>query len=168
MVQLFLGCQQFPDDLNQAVTQAKEKEHIQLISPVAVQGCYKLNLSAWAPSILSEEDVKYVTPPKRIQLLAEPSAGGLEKKAYIVRPAPGTPASIHRYAFWKPTGPNTIYIAWTTGYSGLTMNLTSQSDVLQGRALTFWDYTKKYQTAVVSARKFECEKPTFDGPSTPR
>ena len=130
-----------------------------LIKPEAIQGCYDLTLSPWIPDMKLGEDEVFVTPPTRIQLFATKGTEGWEKEGYIVRPAPGVKPSIHRGAYWLPKGAKSIQIVWTTGFSGLEMHLkTSDAEVLRGKAVTFWDFGRKKQTAEVIARRVECEK----------
>lgn len=135
------------------------KRDDKLLNPEAVQGCYELTLSPWFPDLKLGEDEEFITPPRRIQLFARKGAEGSEAEGYIVRPAPGTKASIHRGAYWLPRGPKTLEIVWTTGFSGLTMQLkTSDAEVLRGKAATFWDFSRKKQTADVVAQRVDCGK----------
>lgn len=128
-----------------------------LISPETVQGCYELGILQWRPG-MPGEDAVFMTPPRRIQLLAEPGTQGWEKDHYPVRPAPGFPASIHRASFWTPTGSNTIEIVWTTGFSGVTMKLKLEGETLKGKAKAFWDFPRSGQSAHIVAPKIDCNK----------
>jgi len=56
----------------------------------------------------------------------------MEKNGYLVRPAPGAPQSVHCSTYWLPSGPKKIEIVFTTGTSGLEMQLTVQGQTLQG------------------------------------
>jgi hypothetical protein len=129
------------------------------VKPEAIQGCYDLTLSPWFPDLRLGEDEEFITPPARIQLFATKGIEGWESHGYIVRPAPGIKPSIHRGAYWLPKGSKAIEIVWTTGFSGLVMALkTSDAEVLRGKAQTFWDFSRKKQTADVVARRVDCEK----------
>jgi hypothetical protein len=88
---------------------------------------------------LEQDEATFITPPKRIELLAKRGTQGMETRGFLVRPAPGVPQSIHRSTYWVPTGPKKIEIVFTTGTSGLEMQLTVQGETLQGKAKTFWD-----------------------------
>ena len=105
------------------------------------------------------EYIVFIAPPHRIQLFAERGTKGWEADGYIVKPAPGVKASIHRGSYWVPKGPQSIEIVWTTGFSGLGMGLKLEGDDLRGKAKTFWDFDRKEQTADVVARKVDCQKP---------
>jgi hypothetical protein len=104
------------------------------------------------------EDLEFVTPPSRIQILAEHGSKGFESNGYLVRAAPGVSRSIHRASYWIPKGPNTIEVIWTTGFSGLFMHLDLENESLRGKAATFWDFTRRKQTANVVAHKVDCGK----------
>jgi hypothetical protein len=138
-------------------SQTKPASESQLIKPDSVQGCYELNLSAWRPNLSLGEDAEFITPPHRIELFAERGKQGWEANGYIVRPAPGVPASIHRGSYWLPKEPRSIEVVWTTGFSGLAMTLTINGEELIGKAKTHWDFERKQQTADVVARKVECQ-----------
>ena len=57
---------------------------------------------------------------------------------------------------WMPMGPKKIEIVFTTGTSGLEMQLTVQGETLQGNAKTFWDFLRRRQTAHIIAHKINC------------
>jgi hypothetical protein len=129
----------------------------QLVDPESIQGCYELTLSAWRPHLELGEDAVFITPPHVVQLFAERGTKGWEDQGYIVRPAPGVPASIHRGSYWVPKDQRSIEVVWTTGTSGLVMNLSVEGEVLRGKARSHWDFPRRQQTAGVVARKVECQ-----------
>ena len=135
---------------------AKAASHSTLVSPEAVQGCYEIGKLEWHPKF-EGDDLVFITPPERIQILAERGTLGHEKGEYLVRPAPGFPKSIHRYSYWRPTGSHSLEIVWTTGLSGLTMRLKLNRDALTGKAKTFWDFPMWFgPSARVQARRVDC------------
>jgi hypothetical protein len=135
---------------------SKDKD-LKLIKPEEVIGCYELGVLEWKPDLRLGEDLEFITPPTRIQLFAEHDTDGFDREAYVARPASGVSRSVHRDSYWKPKGPKSIEISWTTGFSGLTMGLTVERNSLQGTAFSFWDFGRKRQTAHVSAPKVDCE-----------
>jgi len=142
-----------------ASPQGNTKRDDKLLKPEAIQGCYELTLSPWFPYLKLGEDEEFITPPHRIQLFAIKGTEGREAEGYLVRPAPGIPPSVHREAYWLPKGPKTLEIVWTTGLSFLTMQLkTSDAEILRGKAATFWDFSRKKQTAEVVAQRVDCGK----------
>lgn len=142
-----------------ASPQANTKHDDRLLKPEAIQGCYELTLSPWFPDLKLGEDEEFITPPHRIQLFATKGAEGQEAQGYLVRPAPGIQPSVHRESYWLPKGPKTLEIVWTTGLSGLTMQLkTTDAETLRGKAATFWDFNRKKQTADVVAQRVDCGK----------
>src|SRR5882672_9199025 len=140
-----------------AFARAQEQQKPQLVKPENIQGCYELTLSAWRPNLNLGEDAVFITPPHRVELLAERGTQGWESHGFIVRPAPGVPASIHRGSYWLPKGPRSIEVVWTTGLSGLVMELTTNGEELKGKAKTHWDFLRERQKADVVARKVECQ-----------
>lgn len=128
-----------------------------LIKPEAIQGCYDFGTLNWRPDLkLDKDEAVFITPPQRIELLAERGSQGREKNGYLVRPAPGVPQSVHRSTYWMPIGPKKIEIVFITGTSGLEMQLTAQGETLKGKAKTFWDFLRRRQTAQIIARKINC------------
>jgi hypothetical protein len=140
----------------QSVEQETEQKESKSVKPEAIQGCYELGALSWKPDLKIGEDEVFITPPQRIQLLAEPGSVGFEKNGYLVRPAPGFPKSIHRASYWESTGPRTIEVVFTTGFSGLSMKLKVEGETLRGEAKTHWDFPRRKQSAQVNARKIEC------------
>lgn len=143
----------------QPSSQDSSVQEKQIVKPESVQGCYELTLSEWRPNVKLGDDAREITPPHRIQLLSERGTQGWEAEGYIVQPAPGVTASVHRGSYWRPKGPQSVEIVWTTGFSGLVMGLRVQGDALRGTAKSFWDFPRKKQTADVVARKVDCHKP---------
>lgn len=159
----FASCVSVPVISNAASQQPSAspdaKQDSQFVNPETLRGCYDLTLSPWFPDMKLGDDEALVTPPARIQLLAQKGTEGSETEGYLVRPAPGVKPSVHSGSYWVPKGRKSIKIIWTTGYSGLTMDLkTSDDEVLRGKATTFWDFNRRKQTAEVVARRVDCGK----------
>jgi hypothetical protein len=142
----------------QAAAGNPEGKESTFVKPEMIQGCYELGTLTWHPDLKLGEDMEFITPPRRIEILAEHGSKGFEQNGYLVRPAPGVPRSIHRASYWVPNGPNTIEVIWTTGHSGLFMRLKVESETLRGKATSFWDFPRRKQTADVVAHKVDCEK----------
>jgi hypothetical protein len=141
----------------QSVGQNPAEKESKFVKPETIQGCYELGALNWKPDLqLDKDEAVFITPPERVELLAERGTQGKEKNGYLVRAAPGFTKSVHRSTFWMPTGPKKIEVVFTTGTSGLEMQLTVQGETLQGKAKTFWDFRRTRQTAQVNARKTEC------------
>lgn len=131
--------------------QSGPKQDSQFVKPGTIQGCYDLALSPWRPDMKLGEDEEFITPAPRVQLFAKRGTEGWESKGYVVRPAPGIKPSIHRGAYWLPTGPKSIEIVWTTGFSGLSMELkTSDAEVLRSEASTFGDFGRRNKVQMLS------------------
>jgi hypothetical protein len=155
---------------------AKPSDSANFVSPEAISGCYQLTLSEWHPKLNLGDDAVFVTPPASVKLLNERGTSGWEASGFIARPAPGVPPTIHRGSYWLPTGTRSIKIVWTTGFSGLSMNLTLEESGLRGTTESFWDFPRQHQTADVVARKVDCSEknaspvaqPTSNAVATPQ
>jgi hypothetical protein len=154
--------------------EAKPPGGSNFVSPGTISGCYQLTLSEWRPKQNLGGDAVFITPPSTVQLLAERGTNGWEASGFVARPAPGVAPTIHRGSYWLPTGPRSIRIVWTTGYSGLEMNLTLEGSGLRGTAESFWDFPREAQTTDVVASKVDCSEksaspvaqPTSRAPAT--
>jgi hypothetical protein len=140
-------------------TSGNAKQNEKSVRPEAVQGCYALAMSPWFPAMRLGDDEQLITPPSRIQLLAEKGTEGEESRGYLVRAAPGVQPSVHSSMYWLPKGSKTLEITFTDGFSGLVMGLkTSDAETLHGKATTFWDFDRRRQVAEVMARRVPCGK----------
>ena len=126
------------------------------LTPESVQGCYELTLSKWNPGF--GEDEEFVTPPKRVNLIAEQGTKGFETRGYLLRPAPGEKPSIHRDSYWTIEKHDTVELHWTTGFSGLTAKLRRKDGALVGEARPFWDFPRRGQKTRLIARRIECAR----------
>jgi hypothetical protein len=127
------------------------------ISPARIAGCYELKLGPWEPPMgySSGPDAVFVTPPARIRLYGKKKWDYLGKPAFPIRGV-GTSRSIHSIAYWTLLDEKTARLAWSTGFSGLTMDVHSDGKRLRGVAKTFWDFPRTQQTATVDGVKIEC------------
>src|SRR5215470_3609116 len=125
------------------------------LTPESVQGCYELSLAKWSPDL--GEDSVFATPPKRINLLGEKGSNYFESKGYLLRPAPGEQPSIHRSAYWRLEGTDKLILVWTTGFSGVEVDLHRQGDTLVGVAEPFWDFPRRGRKSKAVAQRIPCE-----------
>jgi hypothetical protein len=157
---LSLLCGAIVSPTSQSTGQNAQEKQSKSVEPKTIQGCYELGPLEWKPDLeLDKDEAVFITPPRRIELLAERGTQGKEKNGYLVRPAPGFPKSIHRASYWQPTGVKTIEVVFTTGTSGLSMELELEGDSLRGIARTHWDFRRKVQTAHINAHRIECGVP---------
>jgi hypothetical protein len=124
-------------------------------TPEAISGCYEMKVSDWQPRLPLEGDAEFITPPDRIHLELEKPERGWRKGSYLVRPLPGSRSSIFRSGEWVFSD-DEVRILWTTGFSGLTMDLSITRHGLRGLAHTFWDFPRPTQTAAVEAKRVSC------------
>jgi hypothetical protein len=124
-----------------------------------IKGCYRLELSAWKPNLhLAQAEMKYITPPSRIELSLEHQRNEFDPKNddFQIYPATPTEGSIHQLTGWKVNQNRFIDLYWSTGFSGLSMRLHQDKNYLRGTAYTFWDFGRTQQTADVVAIPISC------------
>jgi hypothetical protein len=127
--------------------------------PSAFAGCYELKLGPWWPTGFGEDNM-FATPPAQIQLLPILGTEGFEKNGLLVRPFPDAPESAffrRRYSYWRIQTGDTVQLIWTTGFSGVVINLARQGRELSGWAHPFWDFPRFPRIAHVTAKRFSCE-----------
>jgi hypothetical protein len=118
-------------------------------------GCYELRLTQWSPALSLGDDRIFVTPPSRVALTTTPDHTWVEH-AFRVTPEGGATPSIHKSSYWT-SDTHRVHIVWTTGFSGLTMDLEQRGLDLIGTAHTFWDFDRPRQTSHVVATRVPCE-----------
>ncbi len=101
--------------------------------------------------------MKFITPPHQIMLSTEilPGPKNALGNARYLKPYPEGSHSIHSYSFWEILDDGSIFISFSTGYSGLFMTLTVSGDKLLGTAETFWDFPRQTQTAEVQLKRIQ-------------
>ena len=125
-------------------------------SPAAIAGCYALSFGKWVPSIDLGGD-SIVSVPLRLELTTEPDQER-GPGAFILRPAPGVPPSIHVRAYWCITSERTILLVWSEGQKAISAEMGPSEGGLRGRARTYWDFGGRLQVADVSAEPIACRE----------
>jgi hypothetical protein len=97
----------------------------------------------------------FISPPARVELTMTPDHTW-DKRGLKVTPASGLKPSIHKHPYWTTDDAHHIHIVWTTGFSGLTMDLEERGSNLVGTAHTFWDFDRQRQTSEVVATRISC------------
>ena len=120
-----------------------------------VAGCYQLRLSPWTPTLSLGEDEIFILPPSKIALTTTPDHTW-DPNGFKVTPSGGVTQSIHKASYWTRNGHN-VRIVWTTGFSGLKMDLKERGTDLVGAARTFWDFARQRQTSQVVATRISCD-----------
>jgi hypothetical protein len=118
-------------------------------------GCYELRLTQWSPALSLGDDLIFVAPPSRVALTTTPDHTW-DEHAFRVNPEGGATPSIHKSSYWT-SDTHRVHIVWTTGFSGLTMDLEQRGLDLIGTAHTFWDFDRPRQTSHVVATRVPCE-----------
>jgi len=122
-------------------------------------GCYELKLGRWWPWGFGEENV-YVTPPNRLQLLAERGTRGFEDGELLIRTIPRQERSTgsRESSFWSAKSQHQLLLTWTDGFVGVSLDLARNRDELSGWAHPHFDAVKLIpRIAHVTARRIACE-----------
>jgi hypothetical protein len=118
--------------------------------------CYHLRLSMWEPYMSLGEDSTYIQVPRVVQFTARPhDMPWGDANAMRLEPARGVGYSVHGPGAWH-TASDSIYVVWTTGFSGVTADLGIRSDTLRGTATTFWDSGRAQQRARLTGVPIAC------------
>lgn len=125
--------------------------------PRAIACCYELSFGEWEPKIDLGEEIYYITVPSRIKLTTQLLEERWEEGGYVMCPASGTKASVHKMAYWRVTPSRTILLSWTTGAAGIEADLGPlKSGDRRGYATTFWDFPRQKQVAGITAKRINC------------
>lgn len=130
------------------------------LTPEQVLGCYDIQLGPWdQPDSLTFDSLRY-QPPPRVEfdtVAFDPRSA--DTGPFLVRPAPGSRASRHRFTLWGIEG-DSIRASWTTGFVGLSVTMVPEDGVLRGYALTVTDVegSRRYRAEVV-ASPVSCSAP---------
>lgn len=117
--------------------------------------CYQLAMTRWMPEMGLQDDTIFSTPPHRVRFTGvRMDERSNAPNSFRVEPL-REPYSVHGPGEWSYRG-DSLYITWSTGYSGLHMRLRVASDTLTGNASTFWDFTRATQAADVRGIPIEC------------
>ena len=118
-------------------------------------GCYQLSLSPWDPVLSIGADQEFISPPSRVVLTTTPEHTW-DPRGFRVVAAKGVVPSVHTFSYWVSHADH-VYIKWTTGHAGLTMDLKKSGSKLEGTAHTFWDFPRPEQTSHVVATQISCD-----------
>ena len=105
-------------------------------------------------------DTPYVTPPNRVELLPIRGTNGFEKGQFLIRPLPDANGSAlvrGGPAFWRPESNSKVDLAWTDGFTGVTLKMEKRGDPLVGWAHPHFDSPQFMpRVAHVMAHKISC------------
>lgn len=130
-------------------------------SPVA-DDCYQLHRGPWRPDLGLAGDTVFSRPPEIVRFSTRKHRQPYDPKDPVpmhVWPANGSRMSVHGPGGWTSSADGgTIEVAWSTGFSGVTMKLDVVGDgaELRGTARPFWDFPRESQTADVTATRVAC------------
>jgi len=125
-------------------------------SPEELRGCYALSLSEWLPRADLGGDMVFTSPPREIQLTTEPWRFAEGDEYYVIKPVDDAAATGHRLSSWHVSPEGTLRMGFSTGFSGVSMELGPADSELAGRARTFWDFPRLSQWAVARAKRIAC------------
>lgn len=122
----------------------------------AFTGCYELKMGRWWPWGFGEDDM-FATPPSRIKLLPEQGTRGFEKNGLVIREMTRKSGDLRRSSFWRVESSDQIDLTWTTGFSGVTLELKGKGSDMRGWAHPFWDFPRLPRIARVKAHRIACD-----------
>ena len=120
-------------------------------------GCFRVELQPWRPVIRLGNDTVYTTPPIRVEIRGDRVTDGLDRRGYLVRPAPGVVKSVHTFAHVQARK-DSVFLVWSNGFSGVTMALEARVDTLTGQAESFWDFDRQRQRAPARLVRVQCQR----------
>lgn len=124
-------------------------------------GCYELKLGRWWPWGYGG-DSSFVTPPKRVQLLAEPGTEGFEQDGFLLRgiAEPSKPVGGRgRPSYWQVDSEKQVLLIWNDGFTGVTLKLEKDGSALRGWAHPHSDSPHFVpHTAHVVATRIDCAR----------
>ena len=125
-------------------------------------GCYELKLGRWWPWGYGG-DSPFVTPPKRVQLLAERGTEGFEQYGFLLRATPEQGKSAGgrgRPSYWQVDSADRVFLIWNDGFTGVTLKLEKDDSDLRGWAHPHFDSPHFIpHTAHVVAHRVNCGAP---------
>jgi hypothetical protein len=147
--------------------QSKEQSHV-AVSATSFAGCYELKLGRWWPWSFGGDN-EFVTPPSKIELLAIQGTEGFETEGFLIRgipPSQGNTIGRRRASFWQAKSKNDVGLTWTTGFSGVTLNLSRHGNDLRGWAHPFFDFPTSPRIMHVTAQRIPCGAPSSSDAGT--
>jgi hypothetical protein len=111
--------------------------------------CYEVQLGPWAPQLALGADTAFSVPPRRFHVDARPDST-LGRTAYPVRALPGAGGPVHSRGQWSVVRPDSVRVVFTTGFSGVVLQLSQDGTTWVGVASTFWDFPRQEQNAPVT------------------
>lgn len=106
------------------------------MSPTSFVGCYEVRMGRWWPWGFGK-DTGFVTPPGRVQLLAEPGKEGFEKYGFLIRQLPSKGRGGPTY--WRIEPNHKVDLVWTDGFTSVTLSLERHGNTLRGWAHPHFD-----------------------------
>ena len=122
-------------------------------------GCYVLTMSPWRPEGAS--DPSFVVPQK-VELTRR---SGTESEAFgassltdwrILRAFGGAEETDHPWKLWRLDPKGHVELQWSSGFSGVSMELRERHGLLYGIAETFTDTSQEEHVADVEAKRVSC------------
>jgi hypothetical protein len=106
-------------------------------SVYALAGCYSLSLGRWSGPLAQTGLSGAQTPPAQFRLDTT-QLDARRGPGYVVEPEQLAP-STRSLTAWRPLSDNTVRVAWSTGFVGVSLFMQVRGDTLVGTATPFWD-----------------------------
>ncbi|MEW5915271.1 MAG: hypothetical protein AB1762_02645 [Gemmatimonadota bacterium] len=118
----------------------------------APQACYTLTLGAWSPELPEQ----LPPPPTAVQLTDSLGTSVLENGNRVVRSIPAGAPKAYPFQYWVPRERGDVFIVFSNGFTGMTMDLAPQGEDLSGTAHAFFDFGNFDVSAPVQLQRASC------------
>ena len=119
-------------------------------SPLA---CYTLSLGTWSDGLPEP----LPPPPSSLQLTDSLGTSVLENGRRIVRSMPAGSVKAYPFQYWTPREEGDVFVVFSNGFTGMTLDLAPEGDDLHGTARAFFDFGTFDLTAPVQLTRRACE-----------
>jgi hypothetical protein len=122
-----------------------------------VQGCYRISLGPWTPTMSLGGDAGLIVLPELIELtgISQSASESATTPRYLMR-SPGN-ARAYDYTHWSQVhSADSLDLTWSNGLSGVHVRGHFNGQAIAGYAYTFWDFARPQQSARFFAQQVEC------------
>jgi hypothetical protein len=122
-----------------------------ITSPSAL-ACYTLTLGAWSGTLPEP----LPPPPSALQLTDSLGTTVLENGQRVVRSMPPGSTKAYPFQYWVPREQRVVFIVFSNGFTGMTLDLAPEGGDLSGTARAFFDFGEYDFTAPVQLTRNAC------------
>jgi len=121
--------------------------------PQGPRGCYSLSLGSWKPQA-DDRTAKFFQVPAKVELTDVLGKESFAKGRYLIKPLSEAP---RRQSYWWTDKKGQTRMAWTDGFTGVSITLRFDGGSGYGQAETFEDGKPDFhRSASATARRTPC------------